>query len=218
MTESIPWRDVCKDAALRAAEEEALAAWQGVNWQLNGSEPIPFNHRWEHVQQVVKLALWLAAETGADVEIVEAAAWLHDVRKRERNHGARGAEAALAILPGTDYPPAKIGAVADAIRVHAGMTRKETDPMQPLEAAVLWDADKLSKIGVQSLVYVMSSHYVFGQTLSERRRSNQEFIETVLSETVKSMNTEPARRLAEERYRRNAEFMDVWRREEELTG
>ena len=98
-------------AALQAAEAEARVAWSLVD-----VEPIPFNHCWEHVQQVVKLAIWLAAETGADPDVVEAAAWLHDVRKTERNHGMRGAETASSILRETELSPTKVDAVVDAIR------------------------------------------------------------------------------------------------------
>ena len=212
-TPATRWRATCMGAALQASEEEARAAWS-----LADNEPIPFNHRWEHVQQVVKLAIWLADETGADPDVVEAAAWLHDVRKTEPDHGERGAETALSILRETDFPPAKVDAVVDAIRRHTGMSRTQSSPLQPLEAAVLWDADKLSKIGLQSLVYTMSSHYLIGKTLSERRRWNQAFVDNVLAETVKSMNTKPATRLAQERYRRNVEIMDEWRRDEEVTG
>ncbi len=82
------WRATCRRVAQQAAETDA---WQA--WSIGDDQPIPFAYRWEHVQQVVGLALWLAQETGADAEVVEAAAWLHDVRKRERNHARRGAEA-----------------------------------------------------------------------------------------------------------------------------
>ena len=67
------------------------------------------------MQAVVDLALWLAATVGADAEIVEAAAWLHDIRKGHANHAAQGAKAAKRILADTDFPGAKIDAVADAI-------------------------------------------------------------------------------------------------------
>ena len=205
----------------RAADIEERKRWNispNAGSNIDPNETIPFRHRWEHVQHVVSLALWLVEETGADREIVEAAAWLHDVCKREPDHGARGAERAQTILTGTDFPPQKIDAVADAIRQHEGLTRSDPSPLQPLEAAVLWDADKLSKIGVQALMVAMSSHYVQGMPLAERRRRNQEFIETVLSQTVKSMNTKPARTLAEERYRQNLDVMSAWERDEKVTG
>lgn len=199
------WRAACKRVARDAAEMEARG-----QWHLADGEAIPFNYRWEHVQHVVGLACWLAAETGADTEIVEAAAWLHDVRKTEPKHALRGAEAAVEILAATDFPPAKIAEVADAIRQHEGLYRDDPDALTPLEAAVLWDADKLSKIGVQALVYALSTRYVMGRTLDERRAKNQRFLDDVLVRTVASMNTAPARQLAEDRLRQNQIIMDLW--------
>src|SRR5690606_9035885 len=148
-----PWREAVRQAAAEQAEAEARRAWR-----VEPGEPIPFEHRWEHVRQVVSLALWLAEETGADREVVEAAAWLHDVRKQEPSHAKAGALAAQVILAETDFPHEKIAAVADAIRKHEGMVRPAgAAPLTPLEAAVLWDADKLTKIGVQALIFNLST-------------------------------------------------------------
>ena len=64
-----PWRRCCRREAQRAADMEERDLWN-----IGPDETTPFQHRWEHVQHVVSLALWLAEETGADHEIVEAAA------------------------------------------------------------------------------------------------------------------------------------------------
>jgi uncharacterized protein len=116
-----------------------------------------FAYRWEHVQAVVRLALRLATLTGVDCEIVEAAAWLHDVAKGSAggDHGREGAAAARTILAQTDFPPHKVEAVADAIAKHVGYARSE--PVEPLEAAVLWDADKLTWLGATSALHIVGS-------------------------------------------------------------
>ena len=142
------WRTVCRRHAEQRATDEALD-----DWKAKDDKALPFNYRWEHVQIVVGLALHLADLTGADREIAEASAWLHDVCKGEPNHGVAGARAARTLLAHTDFPAAKIDAVAQAISLHVGLTRPPGVPLQPLEAAVLWDADKLSKLGVQALAY-----------------------------------------------------------------
>ena len=49
------WRAIAQRAAAAQAEAEARHVWQ-----VQPGEPIPFNHRWEHVCQVVGLAVWLA--------------------------------------------------------------------------------------------------------------------------------------------------------------
>ena len=80
------------------------------------------NYRWEHVKAVVMLARKLARLTNADEEIVEAAAWLHDIRKDAAdNHPQEGATYARQFLPTTDFPPEKIEPVAQAIIDHMGL-------------------------------------------------------------------------------------------------
>ena len=123
-----PWRKTVKKAMKKATEAEA-------EQRFGTADPL-FNYRWEHVTSVVTLALKLAELTGADAEVVEAAAWLHDVRKdTNNNHAREGAKAAHEILPATDFPKKKIGHVAKAIRSHKGLWRKK--PLKDLEAQVL---------------------------------------------------------------------------------
>lgn len=203
------WRQVCRAAAYAQSLEEERDAWNVVS-----DAPVPFNYRWEHVSQVVGLAMQLAHATEADPEIVEAAAWLHDVRKQEKSHANAGALAAREILAATDFPPDKIEAVADAIRQHAGLLRREgAPPMQPIEAAVLWDADKLTKLGAQALMVRWCSAYVRHMTLAERWRDSAEFADSVLPRTVASMNTEPAKIMAERRLRNMLAVLSLWARE-----
>lgn len=206
------WRTVCQRYAEQRASAEARK-----EWRAKGDEAPPFNYRWEHVQAVAALALHLAQVMGADDEIVEAAAWLHDICKGQPNHGVAGALQARAILGQTDFPPAKIDAVAQAISVHVGLYRApEAAPLQPLEAAILWDADKLSKLGVQALAYNMSMNFMRGLTLTQRRANLREYTEGVLARTVASMNTSEAGVLAQTRYQAMLDTLTLWEREEEL--
>ncbi len=208
------WRTVCSQVAAQRAQAEARKVWKSKT-----TKAIPFDHRWEHVQTVVRLADWLAAATGADPEIVTAAAWLHDICKGQPNHGAIGAKEAKKLLERTDFPPAKIGAVVDAISRHVGLYRPpDASPMEPLETAVLWDADKLSKLGIQGLAYTLSTNYLRGLDLVQRRRDMAEFTRSVLSRTAASMSTAPARTLAASRYEAMVAVLEAWEREEELTG
>lgn len=178
------WRAVARQAAFQATLNEARARW--------GIENPNFNYRWEHIRAVVRLALRLAELTGADAEIVEAAAWLHDVCKKGRDddHGQDGAAAAREILAGTDFPVVKIEAVADAISKHVGLISQE--PMAPLEAEVLWDADKLSKMGATAVLHFSGYRIMGGETTTEyllERLPAQPW----QPEAVESFHTEPAR-------------------------
>jgi HD superfamily phosphodiesterase len=92
---------------------------------------------------------------------VLAAAWLHDVSKAYREergdgHGRRGAARARAILLRSDFPAGKLDAVSEAIAGHVGLFRDE--PPATAEAAVLFDADKLSKLGATSTVHFLCCH------------------------------------------------------------
>lgn len=212
MAAHITWQERCRTEAQVRAEAEVRA-----RLQLSGNATIPFSHRWEHVQRVAQMALWLADKTGADRDIVEAAAWLHDICKNEPNHGKAGAAMAQTILRKTDFPPGKIAVVVEAIARHVGLTRPpDAAPMEPLEAAVLWDADKLTKLGVSVLAYNLSLRQFDGMTLSERQAELAKFTRKVLSKTVASMNTAPARQLAEARYQAMVAFLDQWESEDRL--
>ncbi|MBL7200920.1 MAG: HD domain-containing protein [Anaerolineae bacterium] len=188
MREEVPavgksWREAVREAAHKAAihEEET---WRG-------GTGLAFNYRWEHVRAVVRLAVRLAERTGADREVVEAAAWLHDVAKGEsRDHGRDGAVLARRILAETDYPPDKVDAVAEAIAKHAGTTTPE--PVEPLEAAVVWDADKLSKLGATVAIHGIGYRLQDGEGTTEgliERSAGLEWQEQI----VRSLNTAPAR-------------------------
>ena len=178
-----PWREHLPRIAFEATLEEAKERWDSGN--------LPANYRWEHVQAVVRLGRQLARLTGADGEVVEAAAWLHDIRKKGRNdnHGAEGAEAARQILVTTDFPGDKIDLVSDAIYKHVGLYKDEI--IEPLEAAVLWDADKLSKLGAASIlhffIYWMSKGDETVAQLVEHARTIE-----WQEKTVESFNTKPA--------------------------
>jgi uncharacterized protein len=208
------WRGVCQFHAWQQSLAESRKAWK-----VKAAKAIPFNHRWEHVQEVVTLALHLASKTGADVEVVEAAGWLHDVSKGSPSHGLTGAKQAKKILEETDFPTAKIGIVADAIAQHVGLYRApNAPPLEPIESAVLWDADKLSKLGIQAIAYNLSMNYMRGLSLSQRRSNMLEFTHSVLNRTVASMNTPPAQQLARVRYQAMLTLLAEWEREEDVAN
>ncbi len=197
-----PWLPVAIAAARRQANAEARHLWR----MRAGSTP-PFNYRFEHIRSVVAIATRLAEETGADADIVLAAAWLHDVAKafaeeRGDGHGLRGAERAKSILRRTDFPSHKIEAVAYAISCHVGLFRDE--PIEPIEAAILFDADKLSKIGATSLI-----HFIASYPASTKRAGGIPDTEGAAAELarwtelsrriVDSLSTEAGRQMGEQR-------------------
>jgi uncharacterized protein len=162
-----------------------------------------FDYRFEHTLAVVKLAEWLAPQVDADPDILTCAAWLHDCRKKLGDKGpdshAQDAAAALdGILEDTDFPPQKIEAVRHAILHHVGLSLAE--PLAPLETACLWDIDKLSKLGVASLIHFIGIAPGFQPvTTSLALEKGKKWLELAKG-IVGSMNTPPAKAEAIARY------------------
>lgn len=207
------WVELVKAAAEAGAREDEARHW-GTEAALE--QVYPFSYRWEHVQQVVRNGEWLAEQyPEADAEVVIAACWLHDVRKVEKNHAERGALFARQLLRTLPFPQFKIPRVAQAISTHEGLFRPAEDwressnepfraapPLRPLEAAILWDADKLSKVGP------ISHFHFIGWSLSQAVRTgtpvttfeaheqNSRYIKVVVPRIIASMNTEAAQHRA----------------------
>ena len=118
-----------------------------------------------HIREVVKLGRELSGEFGADEEIVELAALLHDYAsiKDERlyaEHHVHGPLEAQSVLASLDYPVDKIEAVKRCVAEHRGSAPVErTTP----EARCLASADALAHIqNVPSLLFFAYVHKGLG--------------------------------------------------------
>ncbi|MDZ4158705.1 MAG: HD domain-containing protein [Anaerolineaceae bacterium] len=117
-------------------------------------------HNFEHVERVYHMAERLAQVEGADLDIVTAAALLHDVRgtkpgspERDGHHIA-SAEFAAEALAAEGWQPERIAAVQHCIRAHR--FRGNGEPPATLEAQVLFDADKLDVLGAVGVARVIA--------------------------------------------------------------
>lgn len=191
-----PWRQTCEAELRSFSDQDAVRFW-GVHHETpEGPRPI-FNYRLEHTTAVVKVARWLCPLVRADLDVVECAAWLHDVRKRlkdplSKDTHAQDASAVVSeILVGTDFPVEKIPAVCHAIEHHVGL--RLSKQLNPVETACLWDSDKLSKLGAASLVHHGCISGAF-QPITTAEILERGLAWLVLCEgIVASMNTEPAK-------------------------
>ena len=110
-------------------------------------------HDFDHVLRVYRVAERLAQAEGADLEVVRAAALLHDSRgsapggegKARAEHHLTSAIFAGEVLATKDWPEEKIKAVQHCIRAHR--FRGKEDYPETLEAQVIFDADKLDVLG-----------------------------------------------------------------------
>jgi uncharacterized protein len=110
-------------------------------------------HGFEHILRVLRTATYLAELEQADVEIVTAAALLHDAQDPQTDdhpdqrstHQHASAELAQDILLAEGWSSERIHAVLHCIRAHR--FRDDREPPTSLEARILFDADKLDAIG-----------------------------------------------------------------------
>lgn len=181
------------------------------------------SHGFDHTERVFRLATIIAEKEGADLEIVQTAALLHDIaRKKEAGgevecHAAQGAKDAEKILQETGFDKSKIPLVVDCIAVHR--FRKGIVP-KTIEGKVLQDADRLDVLGAIGVARVFS----FG---GERHRplnspvnfglpsSISHFSEKILKIKPKEFNTKTAQKMAGRRYKFTKnfvkEFLGEWK-------
>ena len=212
-----------------------LAAWPGEvarmptveqarSW-YQSADPV---HDFSHVLRVYAMAERLARSEGADVEIVRAAALLHDAEgsapggdaAERANHHHSSADFAGEVLRAEGWPDERIAAVQHCIRAHRFRDRSE--PPQTLEARILFDADKLDVIGAigaaRTIAYaVLDGQPVYAEpsaSLSARptsespaspTRSYHEYL-FKLSKIKDRLFTPAARALAQERDQYLADF------------
>lgn len=103
----------------------------------------------------------LAVAEGADLEIVRAAALLHDAEGsnlsdtlKRASHHESSAEFAMEILTAEAWSMDRIAAVQHCIRTHR--FRGSSEAPQTLEAQILFDADKLDAIGAVGIARVIA--------------------------------------------------------------
>jgi len=170
---------------------------------------------------------------GAKLDVLSAAALLHDIGRRYETreqgkicHAEKGAELAREILAKLDFVPALIDEICHCIEAHR--YRGDKIP-KTLEAKILYDADKLDSIGA---VGIGRAFLFAGQTgarlhnesdvdilackpYSKEDTAYREF-KFKMSKIKDRMLTPEGKRLAEERH----DFMEVYfeRLERETKG
>lgn len=179
----------------KAAREDWVRA-------VRAQDAPPYNYRFDHVAEVVKVAEYLAEGTSADPLVIRIAGWLHDAAKpgigEMKNHAEASAEIAFALLSETKLEQQLIEKVCDTIRKHAGLTIDE--PLEPLEAQILWEADKIVKLGMIGFMhYVLNSVQMApGKTLRDLSRETEKYL-PLATKIAASMHTKKGRKMAKER-------------------
>jgi len=127
-------------------------------------------HDYDHVLRVYRMAEHIALAEGADLEIVRAAALLHDAvgsapgtdtKEQRHNHHGSSADFAAQVLQQEGWSEERIRAVQHCIRAHR--FRFTTDRPDTLEARVLYDADKLDVLGALGVARTIAYACLAGQ-------------------------------------------------------
>jgi uncharacterized protein len=129
-------------------------------------------HGLDHVRRVTALAGQLARASGADEEIVRAAALLHDARGAapdaagggRAEHELASAAFAASVLADEGWPQDRIAAVQHCIRSHR---YRSMEAPGTLEAKVLFDADKLDVLGAFGIARTIAYALQAGQPIYE---------------------------------------------------
>jgi uncharacterized protein len=146
------------------------------------SDPV---HGFDHILRVYRLAERMAAAEGADLEIVRAAALLHDASEdihtptsnklaagsdqtkttedQRANHHHASASFAHKVLQAEGWSEERIAAVEHCIRSHR--FRDNREPPESLEAKILFDADKLDAIGAIGAARAIGYAVLAGQPI-----------------------------------------------------
>lgn len=126
---------------------------------------------WCHISSVVKYSKLLAKRLGADREIVELAAWLHDyasILKKEwyLDHHIHGTRLAENVLKKFNYPKNKVEKVKHCIFAHRASKKI---PRKTLEAKILASADAMAHFDrVDTLLYLTFVTYKMDLDQGER--------------------------------------------------
>ncbi len=128
---------------------EAVSIEEAWEWYQD-ADPV---HDFDHVLRVYLMAERLAKSEGADLEIIKAAALLHDSQgsapggegKARAEHHIASAKFAAQVLAEKGWPQDRIRAVQHCILAHR--FRGDENAPETIEAKVLFDADKLDVLG-----------------------------------------------------------------------
>jgi len=104
-------------------------------------------HQMDHLDRVWKRVEILGKKLGADLEVLVAAVYLHDIGRQYglEFHGPESAKHAKVVLERVGFPEGKRIVVLSAIENHDYQT--ESSKRNTLEARILYDCDKLDAFG-----------------------------------------------------------------------
>lgn len=156
----------------------------------------------------------IEAHETIDVEALIIAAYLHDISTVAhgfQEHHRKSAEMAVEFLRGLDVSAERIDKVEQVILVHTTVLSLEEQESAPIEGRILYDADKLGRL---SGLAVVTSLIEFGARYPDRSVTGDvlvailRHVEERFVELYQSLNTAPAREMAQVKFGNTLAFLD----------
>ncbi len=188
-------------------------------------------HDWHHIRRVWKLARQIAAAEGANMEVAELGALLHDIADWKFHGGdeAVGPREAERLLTQEGAPRSIIEAVVAIVAAVSFKGAGVRNEMRSLEGQCVQDADRLDAIGAIGIARCFAygghdgrlihdpevapvAHQTAAAYKAARGSSINHFHEKLLL-LKDRMNTASGRALAEERHRYMEDFVSQFLRE-----
>ncbi len=199
MNKEFHWERYLQNILREKTEKEAAALWK-----LSGGG-IPFDYRFEHVIAVVRHGKFLQRHEGGNLKIIVAACYLHDIGKsffekegKTKHHGYKSAVMAKEILKDIDdFSDKEIEHVAETIKKHVGLFKDNVE--RCIEGKILWDADKLTKVGALSLTHSLAIAGAFGGIDTEGIVKRGLKWAELVPKIVDGFHTETAKKLGKQR-------------------
>lgn len=190
-------------------------------------------HDWYHIERVYKLAQTIAKEEGGDCFIIEMAALLHDVADEKLNESEEaGLKRVEDYLAGLRVSPEE---QMHILHIIMNMSYKggHGGKVETLEGKIVQDADRLDALGAIGIARTFAYGGAKGRlmydpkvppreamTKEEYRKSNDPSLNHFYEKLLKLkdlMNTEYAKRLAEERHLYMEQFIEQFMKEWNVT-
>ena len=203
----------------RMALVAPVEAWVREKLEMGGTVA----HGWMHTDRVRRNILPLARAEGVDPMLAELAALLHDVGRTqpgpEEEHGARSAALAAPVLSGLPLTDEQRAAVLHAVRWH-NSARGDTKLL-----LILRDADMLDGLGAIGLMraFMSKAHLLPYDPEAPFDLDCAQWPPIYTSDQIRLqsqfydwLNTETARRIAQDRVALMVAFVDQARREVQM--
>ncbi len=186
------------------------------------SEKVMGKEGFHYISAVVANCKMLSAElegrgedtSTLDMDVLVIAAYLHNISTVEsgfQNHHLKSAEMAVEFLRELDVPVERIRKVEQTILTHTKAVARDEWESVPLEGRILYDADKLGRL---SGLAVVTSLIEFGARYPNLA-VNAEILAAILRhveerfiDLYQSLNTAPARDMAQEKFGNTLAFLD----------